>query len=125
MSPDMKLYQCTIAIQGSRDWVKPGMSAKVEILVKQLPDVVYVPIQAVTSRTGKQLVFLPGSKPREREVTTGEFNESFIEIRKGLEAGESVLLRLPDDERQAGEGEGAPAKPAPSPAGLTKPVAVR
>lgn len=125
MSPDMKLYQCTIAIQGSRDWVKPGMSAKVEILVKQLPDVVYVPIQAVTSRTGKQLVFLPGSKPREREVTTGEFNESFIEIRKGLEAGETVLLRLPDDERQAGEGESAPAKPAPSPAGAAKPVAVR
>ena len=101
------------------------MSAKVEILVKQLPDVVYVPIQAVTSRTGKQLVFLPGSKPREREVTTGEFNESFIEIKQGLQAGETVLLRLPDDERQAGEGEADPAKPAPSTAGTAKPVTVR
>ena len=124
MSPDMKLYQCTIAVKGTREWLKPGMSAKVEILVKQLPNAVYIPIQAVTSRTGKQMVFIAGGRAREREVVTGEFNESFIEIRKGLAPGEVVLLRLPDDERQAGEdkpGEGNRPNPAPTP----KPVAAR
>ena len=63
MNPDMKLYSTRIAIDGIRDWVKPGMSAKIEIQVKRLEDVVYVPLQAVSSREGKQVVFRPGRKP--------------------------------------------------------------
>ncbi len=36
MNPDLKVYNTTIAINGTYDWVKPGMSAKVEILVNKL-----------------------------------------------------------------------------------------
>ena len=43
MNPDMKVYLTTITINGTNDWLKPGMSAKVEILANCLSDVVYVP----------------------------------------------------------------------------------
>ena len=33
MNPDLKVYLTTITIEGSRDWVKPVMSAKVEVFV--------------------------------------------------------------------------------------------
>lgn len=102
-NPDSKTYQTTIQLAGSREWLKPGMSAKVEIQVKQLPDVVYVPLQAVTQRNGKQVVFLPGNPPAPREVEVGEYNDEFIEIKKGIAAGEVLLLRPPDEQRQAGE----------------------
>lgn len=102
-NPDSKTYQTTIQLSGSREWLKPGMSAKVEIQVKQLPDVVYVPLQAVSQRDGKQVVFLPGSPPVLREVEIGEYNDEFIEIKKGLAAGDILLLRPPDEQRQAGE----------------------
>lgn len=114
MNPDMKLYKTTVAIEGTREWVKPGMSAKIEILVKRLDDVVYVPLQAVTSREGKQVVFRPGSE-RPTEVETGDFTDEFIEIRKGLAAGDSVLLRTPSENKAGGENKSAPeAKPAES-----------
>jgi HlyD family secretion protein len=103
MNPDLKLYQCTIAIKASRPWLKPGMSTKVEILVKRLEDVVYVPVQAVSMADGRQVVYQPGSRPKPREVEIGEFNDEFIEIRKGLAVGDRVLLRVPDSERKAGE----------------------
>ncbi len=97
MSPDLKVYLTTITIDGMHEWVKPGMSAKVEILVNKLEDVVYVPLQAVSPDNGKQICFVAGAfKPERREVQIGEFTDEFIEIKSGLKEGEQVLLRLPD-----------------------------
>lgn len=96
MNPDMKVYLTTVAIDGTHDWVKPGMSAKVEILVNRLDDVIYVPVQAVSPGDGKHLCYVArGSKPEPRVVEVGEFNDEFIEIKSGLAEGESVLLRSP------------------------------
>ncbi len=97
MSPDLKVYLTTITIDGTHEWVKPGMSAKVEIMVNKLDDVVYVPLQAVTPDNGKQICYVAGGfKPERREIQIGEFTDEFIEVKSGLSAGERVLLRLPD-----------------------------
>ncbi|HEX5218120.1 MAG TPA: efflux RND transporter periplasmic adaptor subunit [Verrucomicrobiae bacterium] len=97
MSPDLKVYLTTVTIDGTHDWVKPGMSAKVEILVNKLEDVVYVPVQAVSPDNGKQICYVAGAfKPERREVEIGEFTDEFIQIKSGLKEGERVLLRLPD-----------------------------
>ncbi|MBE0540692.1 MAG: HlyD family efflux transporter periplasmic adaptor subunit [Verrucomicrobia bacterium] len=103
MNPDMKVYLTTIAIDGTHDWVKPGMSAKVEILVNRLDDVVYVPVQAVSPGDGKHLCYVAhGLKPEQRVVEVGQFNDEFIEIKSGLAEGERVLLRTPGG-AEAGE----------------------
>ena len=97
MNPDMKVYLTTIDIDGTHDWVKPGMSAKVEIEVNLLEDVVYVPIQAITPSAGKHLCYVAnGAEPESREVEIGEFNDEFIEVKKGLKEGERVLIRAPE-----------------------------
>ena len=44
MNPDIKLYPVMVTINGVHEWLKPSMSAQVEIEVKTLKDVVYVPI---------------------------------------------------------------------------------
>jgi multidrug resistance efflux pump len=94
MNPDLKVYLTTVTIQGTNDWLKPGMSAKVEIFVSRLPDVVYVPVQAVSAVEGKQVCYLAnGHKPEKRLVEVGEFNDEFIEIKSGLKEGDKVLLR--------------------------------
>ena len=120
MNPDMKLYTTTIAVEGTREWLKPGMSAKIEIMVKRLDDVVYVPLQAVSQRDGKTVVFQPGRKPRQIEVEAGEFTDEFIEIKRGVKAGDTVLLRAPDSEHPGNDGKKpAEAKPAAAPAKQT------
>lgn len=96
MNPDMKVYVTTIAVDGVREWLKPGMSARVEILVNTLSNVVYVPIQAVSALGGKQVCYVArGHGSEMRPVEIGEFNDEFIEIKSGLKEGEMVLLRAP------------------------------
>lgn len=94
LNPDMKVYLTTISINSTQDWLKPGMSAKVEILITRLSNVVYVPVQSVSVWEGQQVCFIAnGSKPERRVVEIGECNDEFVEIRKGLQEGERVLLR--------------------------------
>ncbi len=118
-NPDMKVYLTTVNIDGTNDWLKPGMSAKVEILANHLTNVVYVPVQAVALDAGKQVCYVAGGlKPARREVQIGEANDEFVEIKSGLKEGEVVLLRPPG----AGSGpavaqsEKPAAVPAPAPA---------
>ena len=102
LNPDMKVYRTTIKISGEHDWIRPGMSAKVEILVNHLEDVVYVPMQAVTPLEDKKVCYVVnGSKLERREVEIGEFNDEFIEIKKGIQEGERVCLRTPVGLRRA------------------------
>jgi len=96
MNPDLKVYAADVSIDGTHDFLKTGMTAKVEIIIEELKDVLSVPIQAVVNRGGKKLCYVENSKnPREREVETGAFNDSFVEIKKGLSEGDKVLLNPP------------------------------
>ena len=129
MNPDMKVYVTSVAVEGMHEWLKPGMSAKVEILVQELPDVIYVPIQAIVPMKGKQYCFVAnGGAPEERGVEVGEFNDEFIEIKRGLKEGEKVLLRAPEgvEKDTVGPEEGLEEEstgggPAPSRSGLAAP----
>lgn len=130
MSPDMNVYLCSVNVKGTRDWLKPGMSTKVEILVKQLPDCVYIPLQAVSVVDGKQVVYMPGINPVAKRIEVGEFNDEFIEIKSGLAAGDVVLLRAPDSEKksesESPEGKKPEAPPAAPPAAVpVSPVVAR
>jgi multidrug efflux pump subunit AcrA (membrane-fusion protein) len=110
MNPDLKVYLTTISIDGSYDWLKPGMSTKVEIFVDHLDDVVYVPIQSVIPDTGKYVCYLinGGGRAERREVEVGQFNEEFIEIKRGIAEGETVLLHPPKAGTLASEEESEP-----------------
>jgi len=96
LSPDLKVYTTEVSIVGSFDFLKPGMSAKVEVLIEQLKDVIIVPVQVVANRGGKKVCYcLTPQGPEEREVATGAFNDTFVQIIDGLKAGEEVLLNPP------------------------------
>jgi RND family efflux transporter MFP subunit len=73
--------------------LKPGMSAEVKILVNQLPNVLIVPVQAVSQREGQHYSYVQSPKGiARRDVTIGENNEKFVEVQSGLEEGERVVL---------------------------------
>lgn len=111
MNPDLKVYLTTIRVEGTHEWLKPGMTAKVEIMVKRLPDVVYVPIQAVSTESGKQFCYvMNGSKQQRRQVEVGDFGDEFIEVKAGLKEGDRVCLRAPE---LPGIKEEQPGQPAP------------
>jgi hypothetical protein len=116
--PGVKVYTTQVTIDGSHDVLKPGMSAKVEILVEQLYDVKIVPVQVVANRGGKKFCYVAAERgPQEREVQTGAFNNTFVHIVSGLEVGESVLLNPP---RVAQSEAAAESRQASRPAGQEK-----
>lgn len=97
-NPSLKVYPATVEIEGTHEFLKPGMSAKVEIIVDELADVTYVPVQSVFVENGEHFVFCKTLGGYERRpVKIGSHNNDFIELQGGLEPGEEVLLKMPDD----------------------------
>ncbi|MHC4149657.1 MAG: efflux RND transporter periplasmic adaptor subunit [Planctomycetota bacterium] len=96
LSQDLKVYKTDVSIDGTYDFLKTGMSAKVTVLIDELHDVLIVPIQAVITVEGKKLCYcLTGRGPEKREVETGLFNDDFVEIKSGLTEGQKVMLNPP------------------------------
>ncbi len=130
MNPDLKLYETTVVIDGSHDWIKPGMTAKVDILIEELNDVLYVPIQAVFTFEGKRVAYLAqlGREPERCYVETGQFNDAFVEVKNGLNEGDVVLLIQPETPSRTGEkpAEDTPAElPSEAPAETAPPENVQ
>jgi len=73
--------------------LKPGFTAEVSVQVNHLPNVLAVPVQAVAEVKGRHYAYVAsGGNVERREVTVGENNEKFVEVRQGLQEGESVCL---------------------------------
>jgi HlyD family secretion protein len=104
-SSGINVYTTYVAIDDSLPGLRPGMSAEVTILVTQKDDVVAVPVQAIIQLKGKDhvIVLTPTGSSR-RAVTLGLTNDKLIEIKRGLEVGESVALNpsalLSEDEKR-------------------------
>jgi HlyD family secretion protein len=73
--------------------LKPGFTAEVSIEVNHLSQVLTMPVQAAAQREGKHYAYVQTDAGVERrEVTVGENNEKFVEVRGGLSDGETVCL---------------------------------
>ena len=95
-NPDMKVYSTEVSIDGEFKGIRPGMSAKVTILIKTLDDVIVVPLQCVASRSGRKVCYvMRNGNPEMVDVETGSYNKSFVQIEQGLEPGMEVLLTPP------------------------------
>ncbi|MCK4914493.1 MAG: HlyD family efflux transporter periplasmic adaptor subunit, partial [Planctomycetes bacterium] len=96
LNSDLRVYSTDVSIDGTHDFLKTGMTAKVEIVIEQLEDVIVVPVQAIVNRDGKKVCYVnDGGSREEREVETGSFNDDSVEIKSGLAVGEKVLLSPP------------------------------
>ena len=97
-NPSLKVYPATVEIEGTHEFLKPGMSAKVEIIVEELSDVTYVPVQSIFVEEEEHFVFLKTTGGYERRlVEVGMHNSDFIEVVDGIDPGEEVILKMPDD----------------------------
>jgi HlyD family secretion protein len=109
-NPNLKVYATQVIVTDKLPDVKPGVSAKAEIIITNLQNVISVPIQAVTTRKGKQVAFLAEAPARPVPVSVGMYNTKFIEVTSGLNEGDHVLLSLPFDTEDKDLGGGILAK---------------
>jgi len=71
-----------------------GLSASLDITTSGVENVLFVPIQSVYEEDGKSYVDLVAEDGsiEKTEVTTGIFNYDFIEIKSGLNEGDTILI---------------------------------
>jgi HlyD family secretion protein len=100
-NPNLKVYNTEIFLTDTIPNVKPGVSARAEIIVTNIANTLSVPIQAVTSYRGTQAVYVAkGGRFEPKPVEIGLYNTKFIEITRGLNEGERVLLSPPFDTQE-------------------------
>ena len=97
-NPDQKVYKTSIKIAGVHDWLKPGMAAEGRIIIRIIPDIVMIPVQAVFNH--KNVTFCcikSGSNIETRVIQIDDYNNRFAAIKSGVEEGEVVLLQKPEE----------------------------
>lgn len=100
-NPNLKVYNTEVVVTDPLPGVKPGVSAQAEIVITNISDTLSVPLQAVTTLRGRQVVYIAqGSRNVPVPVQVGMFNTKFIEIVSGIKQGEKVLLSPPFDTQE-------------------------
>jgi HlyD family secretion protein len=108
-NPNMRLYRVDVAITSKNEQMRPGMSCAIEILADELPDALYVPVQAVfRTRQGNVSFVARGGSIEPRSVSVGRYNALWVQILDGLEEGETVLLTRPAGFEASEEPEAEP-----------------
>ncbi len=95
-SPDVKLFDAEIEIDGDAGILRPGMSCRVEVIIHVYPDVHYIPVQAVVMRSGTPYVYIKDDGNLEmKPIKLGLSGNEFAAVLDGLTVGDSVLLTPP------------------------------
>ncbi len=88
-----KSFPVEITMHQAEVELRAGITAKVQINIESLADVLVVPIHSVFNESGKQFCFVQtASEIENRPVTLGRHNEHFVVVEDGLQKGEKVLL---------------------------------
>ncbi|MCJ7508924.1 MAG: efflux RND transporter periplasmic adaptor subunit, partial [candidate division Zixibacteria bacterium] len=100
---NINTFDIEIMIDRTDERLKPGMSAKCEIIVDKIPNSIWVPIEAVFEKDNKTVVYvIKGNNFRERQIKVGQRNDTDIIVTEGLKGKEKVALRDPTSKEEAG-----------------------
>ncbi len=82
-------------VKNPGDW-RPEATVEATVIVERRPDTVVVPMISVVKRPAGEVVYVlddPADlRVRQQQVVTGERQNGSIEIRSGLQAGETVVV---------------------------------
>jgi HlyD family secretion protein len=97
MNPDLKRYLSEVYLEETDPTLRTGMNCKVEIVVAQYDEAIYVPIHTVVQVKGRPTVYVlkADGTQEERPVEIGLDNNRMVRVISGLEEGESVVLAPP------------------------------
>ncbi|HBF22727.1 MAG TPA: hypothetical protein DDW23_02815 [Planctomycetes bacterium] len=91
-NPNKRVFRALVSLSDSEDELRPGMSCSVEIVIAEIANTVYMPLQAVFQQDGETICFVGGNP---RSVSLGQSNDQWVEVSEGVEPGEIVSLSPP------------------------------
>jgi len=92
----IKIFPVQIKINGTPKNLLPGLTVSCKIKINEIPDVIYIPLEAVFKDQGNVFVYLKTvSGFKRRDVKTGASNTDFIIITEGLLENDELALADP------------------------------
>ena len=94
-SSNIVTFQAKIEVLGKdKALLKPGMTANVNIFADKIPNVLYIPLQAVVISNGQDTVTVVGKNGamKSKVVNMGKRNDLDWQVVSGLKQGQAVLV---------------------------------
>lgn len=86
-------YEVIIGLLEREDWIRPGMTADVNIIVAQKENVLRIPLEAVIEKRGEHFVYvLKNERASLTKISQGFNSMEFVEINSGINEGEKVMI---------------------------------
>lgn len=92
-SQGVKVFDVKVDIEGRHERLRPGLTARVDILVDEIKDALLMPVEAVfvDPGTNKRYCYVhTASGYEKRFVTLGRSNNSYVIVDDGLKRGEQI-----------------------------------
>jgi RND family efflux transporter MFP subunit len=93
---DSKVFEVKVLLTQTDTTLRPGMTTSNAIETAKIPNVLYIPIEAVNTDSGITVVFTSdGADVRKQEIETGTMSDDEVVVLRGLDEGDRVLLAAP------------------------------
>jgi RND family efflux transporter MFP subunit len=98
---DAKVFEVKVLLTERDTTLRPGMTTSNKIETAKLADVLYIPIEAVSTDSGVTVVYKrSGTGVIKQEIETGTTSDDEIVVLRGLDDGDRVLLAAPPGAQQ-------------------------
>ncbi|MFN2567221.1 MAG: efflux RND transporter periplasmic adaptor subunit [Gemmatimonadaceae bacterium] len=93
---DSKVFEVKITIAQADTTLRPGMTTSNAVETATIPNVLSIPLEAVTSDSAASYVYkVDGRRVVKQQIVTGAMNDNEIVVKRGLAKGDRVLLSVP------------------------------
>ena len=95
---DSKVFEVKIEVEKADTTLRPGMTTANAVEVSSIPNVLSIPLEAVTSEGGYSYAFKKSGRGVVKQmIETGATNDNEIVVKKGLTQDDRVFLTPPAD----------------------------
>ncbi|MCJ7446567.1 MAG: HlyD family efflux transporter periplasmic adaptor subunit [Bacteroidales bacterium] len=92
----IKIFPVQIRIDGQSKTLLPGLTVSCKIIVSEIPDVLYVPLESLFNEQGMDYVYIKsGSGFKRRDIKTGAINTDYAIVTEGLDENDLIALSNP------------------------------
>ena len=93
VDPQTGTFRAEVEVPDASRRLKPGMFARINIVYERRDDALQIPRTAIIDADGEQTVFIVADgKAEQRRIETGLANSGWIEVVKGLNGDERVVV---------------------------------
>jgi HlyD family secretion protein len=92
----IKIFPVQIGIEGQSKTLLPGLTVSCKIIVSEIPDVLFIPLEALFNEQGIDYVYIKsGSGFKRRNIKTGPINTDYAIVTEGLYENDLIALSNP------------------------------